>query len=475
MRRGKNIIVLLLLFVSCILRGQKPELYSVSRMDFSTGSFSDISPIIVKDGILFCSSRRFSTVKDRTGFDGTRLYNIYYTGKRDSSRWTAPVEVKSDRSTKFNNGPGCISSDGGTIYFTSEVETGPAANKRNFRNHNGIFYGQLSGREIKSITPFRYNSTQYNVGQPSISKDGKTLFFASDMPGGYGKSDIYYCELKNGEWSAPVNMGPRINSTGADNYPFIHPSGKLYFSSDRPGGMGRMDVYYTSIYKGKWEDPVDMPAPINSPADDFAFCAADNMQTGYFASNRQSDDDIFSFTSTIIRKSSCNEQEENSYCYRFTEENAIKYDSIPFRYEWRFGDGEKAEGPVADHCFSGPGKYIVQLDVTNLVTKEVVYNEKTDTLILTDAIQPYISGPDSIPAGKALTLDAAKTNLPGWNIAQYYWNFGDESVALGKQTNKSWTRPGTYNVQLIITSSPGADGKVNEACASKNIIVSGAP
>ena len=84
--------------------------------------------------------------------------------------------------------------------------------------------------------------------------------------------------------------------------------------------------------------------PINSASDDFAFVAQPDLQKGYFSSNRRRNDDIYEFTTTIIRKTTCDTLEINNYCYEFVEENAIKYDSMPFRFEWRFGDGNKAIG-----------------------------------------------------------------------------------------------------------------------------------
>ena len=438
-------------------------------MSFNEDAFSDISPVIVKDGILFCSNRRFSVLKDRTAFDGHRLYNIYQVEKKDSSGWSKTKELKSERSSHFNNGPLCIAPDGKTVYFTSEVETGKPAMTKNFKNHSGIFIAELSGTDLDSLRPFKYNSTQYEVGQPSISHDGKFLFFASDMPGGQGKSDLYYCELINGEWNAPVNLGPKVNSPGVENYPYIHPSGKLYFTSDRPGGIGKLDIYFTSLYNGNWEDPVHLPEPINSTSDDFAFVAEENLQTGFFSSNRLYNDDIFSFASTIIRKASCDTLVENNFCYRFLEENAVKFDTMPFRYEWKFGDGTKAVGPMVEHCFSGPGKYIVQLDVINLITKEIKRNVKSDTLVLSYVEQPYISAPDRLNTGQRIMLNADSTNLPGWKIAQYYWNFGDETIAIGKDVDKTYSMPGTYNIQLIVTAEPEPGGIVREACVSKNI------
>ncbi len=454
-----------------VLTAQEAPAYKITRMSLNTSSFSEISPVILQDAIIFCSDRRISAVTDRTSFDNRRLYNIFIAEKKDTADWRKPVPVKSERSAQFNNGPLCVAPDGKTVYFTSEVETGIPSRSRKFRNYSGIFSGELVGQELRSIKPFKYNNTGFNIGQPSISADGKYLFFASDMPGGQGKSDIWYCESVNGEWSAPVNLGPQINSPAIDNYPCIHPTGKLYFTSDRSGGMGGLDVYYSEKINGSWDIPVRLSPPINSSSDDFAFYPQPDLQKGYFASNRRRNDDIYEYETTVVRKTSCNELEKNNYCYEFIEENAVKYDSIPFLYVWRFGDGATATGSRVEHCYKGPGTYLVQLDVTNEVTKKVTVNEKSETLVVEDIVQPYITAPLSSDAGKMITFSADSTNLPGWDISRYYWSFDDESIAIGKNVSKAYNKPGDYSIQLIVTSKPGPDGTVNEACVSRKITI----
>ena len=182
--------------------------------------FSEISPVIVKDGIVFCSDKRFSIIKDRTAFDGHRLYNIYLAEMQDSSEWKKPVELKSERNSLFNNGPFCFAPDGKTVYFTSEVETGSAAKQKNFKNHSGIFIADLSGTNLISLRPFKYNSPDYDLAQPSVSSDGRYL--VSLLPiCPEDRVDLIFiiCEFINGEWSAPVNFGPVVNSSGTENYP----------------------------------------------------------------------------------------------------------------------------------------------------------------------------------------------------------------------------------------------------------------
>ncbi len=475
LRKYLYIIFLTLVFSSFTLWAQQPSVYKVSRMPFNTGEFSEISPVIIQDGIIFCSDRRFSAFRDRKTFEGRRLYNLYIIERRDSSRWGKPEEINSERNTLFNSGPLCISPDDKTVYFTSEVETGKISREKNFKNHLGIFIGELSGTDILSIRPFPYNNTLYEIGHPSLSDDGKYLFFASDMPGGQGGSDIYYCEWVNNQWSTPVNLGSKVNSSASENYPFMHPSGRLYFSSDRQGGKGKLDVYYTMLTLGSWETPSIVPEPINSQYDDFAFVADETMQTGYFSSNRERSDDIYRFSSTIIRKASCDTLVENNYCYEFLEENAVKWDTIPFRYEWKFGDGTSGIGSIVEHCYSGPGRYLIQLDVVNLVTKEVMYNEKTYSLEITDVEQPYISSPDQGTTGQRMRFSAESTNLPGWDIVRYYWNFDDETIAIGKEVDKAYIRPGTYNIQLIVSTEPDPGGVVREACVCKNITITSRP
>ncbi|HNY14392.1 MAG TPA: hypothetical protein PKI12_02550, partial [Bacteroidales bacterium] len=273
LKRVYFILFFALMLLPCRAQEEKPSIFKITRMSFSEGAFNEISPVIFRDGIIFCSDRRFSAVKDRKTFEGRRLYNIYYAEQKDSTKWSKPQEISTERSKLFNNGPLCIAPDGKTVYFTSDVETGKITRKRNFKNHNGIFTAELSGNTLVSMNAFQYNNNQYDIGQPAISSDGKMLFFSSNMPGGQGGADLYYCELAGNKWNTPVNMGPRVNSGGNESFPFYHSSGKLYFSSDKPGGQGQLDVYYTTLSLGSWEDPIALPDPINSDADDFAFVA----------------------------------------------------------------------------------------------------------------------------------------------------------------------------------------------------------
>ena len=457
----------------------QPPVYKIEKTGFSSPEYSEIAPVIFGNGILYCSDKRRTIIRKRT-FENERLYNIYIARPADSLKWEKPEAVKGEGVPLVFYGPSAMAPDNSTIYFTSSVVGGRAARQKGLNNPLAIYSGTLNGNIITNIKEFEYNNQAYNVAHPSLSKDGKYLFFASDMPGGQGQSDLYYSENTGGKWSVPVNMGNKVNSPSKENYPYSHPSGRLYFSSDRPGGenyLGGMDIYFTSPVSGAWDDPIAMPAPVNSTADDYAFVADENLQTAYFTRFSGRNDDIFKVTSTIIRKVSCDTLQENNYCYEFTELNAVKFDTlpVPFRYTWNFGDGETAEGIHVEHCYKDPGDYVVRLDIFNLLTNEMEPNSKTYKLPVREIVQAYISAPDQCQAGQQIRLSADSTNLPGWNITQYYWNFGDETVLIGKEVDKTYLRQGTYSIQLIVTAAPDINGIVRETCVLKNINVLRSP
>jgi outer membrane protein OmpA-like peptidoglycan-associated protein len=140
-----------------------------------------------------------------------------------------------------------------------------------------------------------FNNVEYSVGHPALSEDEKTLYFGSDMPGTMGETDIYKVEVNQSGFGNPVNLGPKINSTAKDWYPFVD-GNVLYFTSDRWGGKGGSDIYAVKL-EGFIPKPVSLNAPINTSSDDFAFIINSETRKGYFSSNRaegKGSDDIYS-------------------------------------------------------------------------------------------------------------------------------------------------------------------------------------
>ena len=168
-------------------------------------------------------------------------------------------------------------------------------------NNLKISIAKKIGQKWEIIEEFPFNGSDYSVGHPAISELGDTLVFASDMPGGVGATDLYLSVRTNGKWRTPVNLGSRINTTGNEEFPFLVRNSKgetyLVFSSDKSGGMGGFDIYYTKI--GDQESQIEsFNSPINSSHDDFAMSFSLERGFGYFSSNRKSsgDDNIYMFT-----------------------------------------------------------------------------------------------------------------------------------------------------------------------------------
>jgi chitodextrinase len=464
---------IMLLVLPARVSGQAKGSFEVTDVTAISSGSDDIAPVILKDGILFCSNRKTNPFLTKKNLEGIRLYELYFAPFDSEGKPGRPVRFAPGLGTNANIGPASVTPDGNTIYFTRNYSEGKRL-KRDESNKLGIFTARRNGTQWTDVQPFEYNDPQYNFSYPFISADGKMLFFSSDMEGGFGKYDIYVCENVDGKWTKPVNLGSTVNSAYAEIHPFLHSTGRLYFSSDRPGGHGGLDIWYSTLSFGSWTKPVDLDDPINSEADDFAFYSAQGGLDGYFSSNRRKfNDDIYRFATTIIRWSTCDTLRKNSYCYEFIEENALKNDTIDvrFRWEWNFGDGAKAVGVTAEHCYAGPGVYDVSLDIVNLITGGIEKRQASYELEITDIEQPVISSADTVRAGEALVLDASETYLPGIDIARYYWNFGDETAATGDKVTKVYDLPGRYNVQLIVSSKPGAGGVVREACVCKEIVV----
>lgn len=465
----------LILFVSiAVLNGQAKGTFEVTQISNISSSSDEMAPVIMNDGILFCSNRKTNPFFTKKNLEGIRLYELYFAPFNNEGEPVSPVRFAPNLVRDANIGPASVTADGSMLWFTRNNSEGRRLGKKQ-PNRLGIFTARRSGSQWTDITPFEYNDPEYNFSYPFVSADGRYLFFCSDMPGGVGKYDIYMCENVDGHWTRPENLGPEVNSSSAEIHPFRHSSGRLYFASDRPGGMGGLDIWSSSLVFGSWTKPVVMDEPVNSTADDFAFYAGQGGMQGYFASNRRNfNDDIYSFASTIIRWSACDSLQKNSYCYEFIEENALKQDTLKtgFRWEWNFGDGTRATGIVAEHCFSGPGIYDISLDIVNLITGGIEKRQASYELEITDIEQPVITSPDTIAAGETLFLNAGATYLPGMKVDRYYWNFGDETVATGLEVSKVFALPGRYNIQLIVSSAPDAGGVVREVCVCKDIEVS---
>lgn len=274
-------------------------LYTVSTLKFNTPSDNFFSPAFYRQGIVFLSDRMEKGLSKSTS-DGTgkRFLDLFYIKKTDRGNWMEPEPLRGEVNGKFNEGPVVFSKDYSTMYFTRNNYVSNRAEK-NSKNVNvlKIFRADAKEGEWMVKGPMYFNSDEYSVGHPALSESGTSMIFSSDMPWGYGGSDLYIVRWEGGErWSTPVNLGPKVNTEGNELFPFMFNDSILFFSSDGHKGLGGLDVYESNFVVGGWEEPINLGAPINSSHDDFSFIMDSTGVNGYFSSSRNGlVDKIYSF------------------------------------------------------------------------------------------------------------------------------------------------------------------------------------
>jgi outer membrane protein OmpA-like peptidoglycan-associated protein/tetratricopeptide (TPR) repeat protein len=287
------------------------KLYKVKNVEEVNTENDEFSPQFFKNDLVFISSREKPAGTKRynrwTSQDDKPFTEVYKTQRSQIGeveeylfKYGKPEKFSKKLSSKFHDGPLTFNSEFNEIYFTRSNMEGKA--------DDGIIrlkvYQAQGGPTTYSVPkPLPFNSDDYSVLHPALSPDGEMLFFASDMPGGFGGYDLYVSYMEEGRWSPPVNLGPTINTEGNEAFPFYHDSGTLYFSSNGQIGLGGLDIYYSKESYGAWTEPINLGYPVNTPDDDFGFIINQERTHGYFSSNRskgKGGDDLYTFTKLSV-------------------------------------------------------------------------------------------------------------------------------------------------------------------------------
>lgn len=337
--------------IDAFLRNRKD--WNISYLNINTAA-SEYSPLYYKKGLIFSSNRKPGVlVKKVFGWDQTPFSDLYevknrmdikavnldslnralrkdakikgkkYKPNDDDTPPTANdthtqgnyspkflddtlgdylvTQVKAEPvmgnvNTPYHEGSAALLPDGSLMFTRNNYYKGKYEESKDGVNKLKIFIAQAPNWE--KIEPFIYNNDQYSVGHPALNKAGTVLIFASDKPGGYGGTDLYYCKRAtvNSEWEQPVNMGPVINTEGNELFPTLYKDSTLYFSSTGHPGLGGLDIFQVALSDLKpLHNPINVGSPVNSSVDDFGLIRSDDGKHGFFTSNRKGSDDIYSF------------------------------------------------------------------------------------------------------------------------------------------------------------------------------------
>jgi outer membrane protein OmpA-like peptidoglycan-associated protein/tetratricopeptide (TPR) repeat protein len=270
----------------------KTKSFDLKALDMNSDK-SDFGAVLNDNVVYFTSARNASN--KMYGWTKEPFLDIYKADYNEDGTITNCVPVK-ELNSKYHDGSVTISQDGNTMYFTSDSFRENSfekdkANKLKF-GRNNLFKATYENGKWGAITSLPFNSSDYSTGNPSLSKDGKTLYFSSNMPGSIGGVDIWKVVVtENGSFGKPENLGKKINTEGNESFPFITADNFLYFSSDAKQGLGGMDIYKIDLKAGT--EAKNVGKPVNSDKDDFSFSFNENKNFGFVASNRNGNDDIF--------------------------------------------------------------------------------------------------------------------------------------------------------------------------------------
>jgi len=464
------IIAIWLCFQTSELTAQK---YNVA-LDPVSSENAEFGATFFQDGVVFCSNRNQKLhMNDSDSLQQFRTDLFFY--RPEAPEVEATLFAK-DITTWLNEGPATFNEDQTVMFYSGNIEPKNLTKKDKVKIYKlGIFEAHLENGIWLKKNDFPYNSSnnKYNVAHPTLSKDGKTLIFASNMPGGIGGSDLYMSTIVDGNWSEPIMLPEPINSEAGELFPYLDERGRLYFSSNVDGGD--MDVYCTVRDEaGNWRKPFALEAPVNSEYDDFGFICRDHQTQGFFSTNRiDSIDNLYNFRSGFPDFEECKEVKNANFCYLIEEENIMDIGDLPLRYVWDLGDGNTAEGLSVKHCFENTGDYKVSLNIIDTLTGLTYSEVSTLDLKIEMPKRGFFNAPDTLRIDQLAELNAMGDYLGEFDLDEWHWDLGDGNLEMGENSNYAYTEEGNYRLKLGGLTLPDAMGNREETCVYKDIVVVG--
>lgn len=287
--------------------------YELTSFEYNS-TYSEFAPSFYNDGVIFSSDRDTGNLaRYRSTWNAKDFLDLYKVDV-DSSSMNHVTKFGDKINTRLHESTSITTKDGNTLYFTrNNYSEGKYVKDEKGVIRLKIFRAKLVDGTWSNAEELSFNNDSYSVAHPALSPDQRTLYFASDMPGTLGESDIFKVAINDdGSFGKPINLGDNINTEARETFPFVTSEGILYMSSDGHPGLGGLDVFATKIADGKLDGIVaNVGEPVNSKMDDFTFVFKEDTRTGYFASNRaggQGADDIYALLETTPLVLDCNQE-----------------------------------------------------------------------------------------------------------------------------------------------------------------------
>jgi outer membrane protein OmpA-like peptidoglycan-associated protein len=383
--------------------------------------YSDYGSTVSNSTLVFASSRDTGSVFQRKHKWTNESFTCLYGSKIEGDACLDALKYATEINSKFHESSAVFSKDGQTMYFTrNNFNKGKKGKDANRMTLLKIYRAQLVNGTWKNVTELPFNSNEFNTAHPALNPNETSLYFASDRPGGFGKSDLWQVEiLADGNFGTPVNLGNNINTEGRETFPFMSKANELYFATDGYPGLGGLDIYQTELADSNWKKPQNIGSPANTSADDFGFYIDSDTQKGFLTSNREGgkgNDDIYGLLET--KKLNCTQTIKAAVVDKDSKKS-IGQGSITVlddQFQVVQNLSLNTDGTIDIKGISCDKNYFIRLISPDYQTKEIALVKSTDVPAVYELElnqKPIVKGDD---LAKLIGIKMVYFDLDKWNI-----------------------------------------------------------
>ncbi|MFN0032498.1 MAG: OmpA family protein [Flavobacteriales bacterium] len=466
---SKCLLTAMLLLATTLCRSQN---YEVTQAPFNSEE-ADFSGAFNGKYFVFSSTRAKTNLSFLEDTTLTFFTDLYVVEMKANGEYSRVENLKGNVNTLYNEGQAAFSPSGNLMVYTGNMKQGKTNKLEKVEEFKlGLFTAERFRDSWLLTSEFPYNSREgkYSVAHPCLVGNDSILYFASNMPGGYGGSDIYRSFWQNNMWSTPENLGKNVNTKGNEFFPFMNEYGVLFFSTNARKDAEGMDIYYTTEENAQFAEPQKLNSTINTEYDEFAYAERPGNMMGTFSSNRNDGvDDIFFFAKYINNYNDCLDNERPTLCYRIVDEKLSAHTDPGFKYRWNMGDGTVMYGNEVEYCFPDYGIYNISLDVIDTATHQVFAKVSTIELDISNDDKPFILSRDTVFTTSTFDCLINTDEFKGFEVEKVEWELSDGGQFRTYDFVHQFKTPGTYRVKCGLVGK--RKGKINpRICVYKDIV-----